>query len=133
MYLANDVIQNGKKKGTEFGAEFEGTLKRAFEHLSTSSGGDDKTKQGILKILKIWEDRGVYEHKVIKEWKTFFGPSPAPKSNFFIPNVWLLLTVRIFSCSIRKRSVVCKEASHREFEQQFKRQGASSFGNVRRS
>jgi len=84
MYLANDVIQNGKKKGTEFGGEFEGTLKRAFEHLSTSSGNDDRTKQGILKILKIWEDRGVYEHKVIKDWKTFFGNSPPPISQSIV-------------------------------------------------
>jgi len=72
MYLANDVIQNGKKKGSEFGGEFEGTLKRAFEHMSTASA-DERTKQGLLKILKVWEERGVYDPKLIKDWRSFFS------------------------------------------------------------
>ncbi|XP_059491062.1 regulation of nuclear pre-mRNA domain-containing protein 1B [Neocloeon triangulifer] len=88
MYLANDVIQNSKKKGPEFGDEYRSTLTRAFEHLGSAASTDDKTKQGLLKILKVWEDRGVYEHKLIKEWRNFIalsskavenGAGPAPK------------------------------------------------------
>ncbi|CAB3363621.1 Hypothetical predicted protein [Cloeon dipterum] len=74
MYLANDVIQNSKKKGPEFGDEYRGTLSRAFEHLSAAAK-DEKTKQGLLKILKVWEERGVYEPKLIKEWRSFITKS----------------------------------------------------------
>lgn len=34
MYLANDVIQNSKKKGTEFTKEFHGILKPSFQHIA---------------------------------------------------------------------------------------------------
>lgn len=34
MYLANDVIQNSRKKGPEFSKEFLTVLLKAFEHIS---------------------------------------------------------------------------------------------------
>ncbi|KFM69886.1 Regulation of nuclear pre-mRNA domain-containing protein 1A, partial [Stegodyphus mimosarum] len=33
MYLANDVIQNSKKKGPEFSKEFSNVLSKAFAHV----------------------------------------------------------------------------------------------------
>lgn len=33
MYLANDVIQNSKKKGPEFSKEFSTILSKAFAHV----------------------------------------------------------------------------------------------------
>ena len=32
MYLANDVLQNGKRKGPEFINEFKGIMPSAFRH-----------------------------------------------------------------------------------------------------
>ncbi|XP_071451292.1 regulation of nuclear pre-mRNA domain-containing protein 1B [Hetaerina americana] len=71
MYLANDVIQNSKKKGPEYGKEFGNILKKVFEHMSYLDS-DDKTRTGLLRLLQIWEERGVYDAKQIKEMKMAF-------------------------------------------------------------
>lgn len=34
LYLANDVIQNSKKKGPEFTKDFEGVLVDAYSHVA---------------------------------------------------------------------------------------------------
>lgn len=69
MYLANDVIQNSKKKGPEFGKEFESVLPRAFEHMR---GFDEKTRERLNRLLQIWEERGVYDKAQIAEFKAAF-------------------------------------------------------------
>ncbi|XP_055309371.1 regulation of nuclear pre-mRNA domain-containing protein 1B [Sitodiplosis mosellana] len=69
MYLANDVIQNSKKKGPEYGLEFGKILKNAFTHIGDTCSSDDKTLGSLGRILKIWEDRGVYEEKLIEDFR----------------------------------------------------------------
>ncbi|XP_058805394.1 regulation of nuclear pre-mRNA domain-containing protein 1B [Phymastichus coffea] len=70
MYLANDVIQNSKKKGPEFGKEFETVLPKAFEHMKRF---DDKTKEKLGRLLHIWEERGVYDKLQITAIKSAFN------------------------------------------------------------
>lgn len=72
MYLANDVIQNSKKKGPEFGKEFENVLPKAFEHMK---GFDVKTRDRLNRLLQIWEERGVYDKAQIAEFKASFTDS----------------------------------------------------------
>lgn len=72
MYLANDVIQNSKKKGPEFGKEFETVLPKAFEHMK---GFDEKTRDRLNRLLQIWEERGVYDKAQISEFKAAFVTS----------------------------------------------------------
>lgn len=72
MYLANDVIQNSKKKGPEFGKEFETVLPKAFEHMK---GFDEKTRERLNRLLQIWEERGVYDKAQIIEFKAAFAAS----------------------------------------------------------
>lgn len=67
MYLANDVIQNSKKKGPEYGKEFENFLTKAFDHIAKTCT-DEKTRYSLDRILKIWEERGVYDSNAIKEY-----------------------------------------------------------------
>lgn len=67
MYLANDVIQNSKKKGPEFGKEFEHVLLKAFK-LIAQSGPEEKTIHNLNRILNIWGERGVYEEVKIKDF-----------------------------------------------------------------
>lgn len=69
MYLANDVIQNSKKKGPEFGKEFETVLPKAFEHMK---GFDKNTRERLNRLLQIWEERGVYDKAQIAEFKSSF-------------------------------------------------------------
>ncbi|XP_065361597.1 regulation of nuclear pre-mRNA domain-containing protein 1B [Calliphora vicina] len=68
MYLANDVIQNSKKKGPEYGKEYANVLPKAFSHIGESCKSD-KLFGSLGRILKIWEERGVYEPKAITEYR----------------------------------------------------------------
>lgn len=70
MYLANDIIQNSKKKGPEFGKEFETVLPKAFEHMRRF---DEKTRERLGRLLAIWEERGVYDKAQIVEFKAAFN------------------------------------------------------------
>lgn len=79
MYLANDVIQNSKKKGPEFGREYEHVLVKAFKNVAQSSP-EPKTINSLNRILGIWGDRGVYEEPKIKEFSTALnGTETIPK------------------------------------------------------
>jgi len=65
LYLANDIIQNSKKKGTEFTKAFGGVLITAFTHVSKHA--DAKTKGAIERMLSIWEERKIYGADYIKQ------------------------------------------------------------------
>ena len=69
MYLANDVIQNSKKKGPEYGKEFANVLPKAFSHIGESCKSE-KLFGSLGRILNIWEERGVYEPKVIADYRS---------------------------------------------------------------
>lgn len=67
LYLANDVIQNSKKKGPEFSQEFEGVLPYAFHHVLKDA--DEKTRGSCIRLLNIWQERGVYDAGFIQAMK----------------------------------------------------------------
>jgi len=67
LYLANDVIQNSKKKGPEFSQEFEGVLPYAFHHVLKDA--DEKTRGSCTRLLNIWQERGVYDSGFIQAIK----------------------------------------------------------------
>lgn len=68
MYLANDVIQNSKKKGPEYGKEFAQILPKVFQHIGESCTSD-KLFGSLGRILNIWDERGVYDTKQIAEYR----------------------------------------------------------------
>ncbi|XP_036337231.1 regulation of nuclear pre-mRNA domain-containing protein 1B-like [Rhagoletis pomonella] len=68
MYLANDVIQNSKKKGPEYGKEFSHILPKVFTHIGESCTSE-KLFGSLGRILNIWEERGVYDSKQINEYR----------------------------------------------------------------
>ncbi|KAG0726576.1 Regulation of nuclear pre-mRNA domain-containing protein 1B [Chionoecetes opilio] len=80
MYLANDVIQNSKKKGPEYNKEFGNKLAKVFDHL----GGvrlDDKSKRGLNRLLTVWGERSVFDHDKVKVFQKNLiirRPSPPP-------------------------------------------------------
>ncbi|KAH8235212.1 hypothetical protein KR032_010577 [Drosophila birchii] len=69
MYLANDVIQNSKKKGPEYGKEFGHVLAKVFTHIGEKCS-TDKLLGSLGRILNIWLERGVYDPKVIADWRS---------------------------------------------------------------
>ncbi len=70
IYLANDVIQNGRKKGTEFLKAFAPIFKKSFEHMARIPG--EKVKKSVRRIFSIWEERGIYETKLIKDFEKLY-------------------------------------------------------------
>ncbi|XP_013190522.1 regulation of nuclear pre-mRNA domain-containing protein 1B [Amyelois transitella] len=76
MYLANDVIQNSKKKGPEYGKEFGEVLVDSFKHMA-KTGISEKTKNSLHRILNIWQERGVYDAQKIQEFKEAVDPNDA--------------------------------------------------------
>lgn len=78
MYLANDVIQNSKKKGPEYSESFSTTLGKAFKDISQHCA-EEKTFTSLDRILRIWEERGVYDADKIKEFDTNLGKKPKAK------------------------------------------------------
>lgn len=78
MYLANDVIQNSKKKGPEYSESFSTVLSKAFKDISQRCE-DDKTFKSLDRILKIWDERGVYESALIKDFQANLSKKPKVK------------------------------------------------------
>uniref|UniRef100_G1PBF4 Regulation of nuclear pre-mRNA domain-containing protein n=1 Tax=Myotis lucifugus TaxID=59463 RepID=G1PBF4_MYOLU len=67
LYLANDVIQNSKRKGPEFTKDFAPVIVEAFKHVSSET--DESCKRHLGRVLSIWEERSVYENDVLEQLK----------------------------------------------------------------
>ncbi|TSK31342.1 Regulation of nuclear pre-mRNA domain-containing protein 1A [Bagarius yarrelli] len=63
LYLANDVIQNSKRKGPEFTQDFAPVIVDAFKHVS--SEGEEGCKKHLERVLSIWQERAVYENNLL--------------------------------------------------------------------
>lgn len=100
MYLANDVIQNSKKKGPEYGKEFGAVLKKAFEHMA-DKGYDEKTKGSLSRLLKIWNDRGVYDDAQIADFKNALCKSFSDAN--FVLNSNKMLVFSFYGCATEKK------------------------------
>nr|XP_032830685.1 regulation of nuclear pre-mRNA domain-containing protein 1B-like isoform X2 [Petromyzon marinus] len=80
LYLANDVIQNSKKKGPEFGRDFGPVLVDAFGHVAREA--EDSCKRPMERVLAIWQERAVFEADFIDQIRRAIGSLPggdAPK------------------------------------------------------
>ncbi|OMO56002.1 hypothetical protein CCACVL1_26833 [Corchorus capsularis] len=58
LYLANDILQNSKRKGNEFVNEFWKVLPGALKDLLEN--GDDRGKNVVSRLVGIWEERRVF-------------------------------------------------------------------------
>ncbi|KAA0706522.1 Regulation of nuclear pre-mRNA domain-containing protein 1B [Triplophysa tibetana] len=77
LYLANDVIQNSKKKGPEFTKDFETVLVDAYSHVARD--GDDNCKRSMERLLNIWQERSLYRADFIQQLKLAIEDSDSPK------------------------------------------------------
>lgn len=71
LYLANDIIQNCKKKGPEFKAEFGKVLPKAFQLVSKEK--DDSLSKSVERIVSVWEERKVFDSDAILRLKSLLG------------------------------------------------------------
>ncbi|TNM87279.1 regulation of nuclear pre-mRNA domain-containing protein 1B isoform X2 [Takifugu rubripes] len=77
LYLANDVIQNSKKKGPEFTKDFESVLVDACSHVARE--GDDGCKKQMERLLNIWKERSLYRADFIQQLKLAIEDSNSPR------------------------------------------------------
>ena len=66
MYLANDVVQNSKKKGPEYAKEFGVVMPKAFNHLA-SNEFEEKTVVSLGRLIAIWQERQIFDKKILHE------------------------------------------------------------------
>ncbi|XP_076840806.1 regulation of nuclear pre-mRNA domain-containing protein 1B isoform X2 [Brachyhypopomus gauderio] len=77
LYLANDVIQNSKKKGPEFTRDFEGVLVDACSHVARET--DESCRKHMERLLNIWQERSLYRADFIQQLKLAIEDSNSPK------------------------------------------------------
>ncbi|KAF5283881.1 hypothetical protein FQA39_LY04701 [Lamprigera yunnana] len=74
FYLANDVIQYSKRRNYDFVESWGTTLQKA-----TTMVRDEKVKRKILRIFKIWEERGIYGEEFITDLSGLISASPSAR------------------------------------------------------
>ncbi|KAL8241508.1 hypothetical protein R6Q59_014862, partial [Mikania micrantha] len=58
LYLANDILQNSRRKGSEFVNEFWKVMPSALKHVNEH--GDENGKKAASRLVGIWDDRRVF-------------------------------------------------------------------------
>nr|XP_036675431.1 regulation of nuclear pre-mRNA domain-containing protein 2 isoform X1 [Drosophila suzukii] len=76
FYLANDVIQYSKRKRYEFVECWATALQRA-----TTMVRDERVKDKILRIFKIWEQREIYNEEYLSDLSGLLNIAPPKKSH----------------------------------------------------
>lgn len=80
MYLANDILQNSKRKGNEYVNEFWKILPSAVKSVSNS--GDDYTMDIVRRLVDIWEQRKIFgSHSHLLKDELFAKTSPSKVEN----------------------------------------------------
>ena len=73
--LANDVIQNSKRKNYDFVASWGTALQRA----TTMVRDDPKVKAKVARIFKIWEERSIYNEDFLSDLNGLLNTVTATK------------------------------------------------------
>ncbi|KAH9771047.1 CID domain-containing protein [Citrus sinensis] len=81
LYLANDILQNSRRKGSEFVNEFWKVLPAALKHVYDN--GDEYGKKAVTRLVDIWEERKVFGSRGqgLKDEMLGKNPPPVPASN----------------------------------------------------
>lgn len=75
FHLANDVIQYSKRKNYEFVESWGTTLQKA-----TTMVRDEKVRNKIFRILKIWEQRQIYSEEYLSDLNGLLSMNPVKKT-----------------------------------------------------
>ncbi|CAN6229730.1 unnamed protein product [Urochloa humidicola] len=76
LYLANDILQNSKRNGTEFVEEFWKVLPGALKDVNES--GDDRGKKVASRLVDIWQERRVFGSRAGAIKDVMLGAAPLP-------------------------------------------------------
>uniref|UniRef100_A0A7S0F4U7 CID domain-containing protein n=1 Tax=Hanusia phi TaxID=3032 RepID=A0A7S0F4U7_9CRYP len=67
LYLANDVLQQSRKKHQEFLNEFAKVLPGTFADVAKSCESIPKIKESSARLISIWEERDVYSKDFLQK------------------------------------------------------------------
>lgn len=76
LYLANDILQNSKRNGTEFVEEFWKVLPGALKDVTEN--GDDRGKKVASRLVDIWQERKVFGSRAGGIKDVMLGAAPLP-------------------------------------------------------
>ena len=77
IYLANDIIQNAKRKNAAaFIDSFKSLLREAIPYLR-----DEKIKSHVERVFSIWQDRAIYDNKFISELRSTLNSTSRSSSS----------------------------------------------------
>lgn len=67
LYLANDVMQNSRKKGLEWIDAFWPIMGWAVKHTLRNTG-DDKVMKSCSKLVNVWQERRLFGSRSLHGW-----------------------------------------------------------------
>ncbi|ERM94251.1 regulation of nuclear pre-mRNA domain-containing protein 1B [Amborella trichopoda] len=76
LYLANDILQNSRRKGNEFVVEFWKVLPAALKYVIENGG--DHGKVVVSRLVNIWEERKVFGSRGKNLKEDMLGKDPPP-------------------------------------------------------
>ncbi|EYU24021.1 hypothetical protein ABFS82_12G009500 [Erythranthe guttata] len=76
LHLANDILQNSRRKGDEFVTEFWKVLPSALKEVVNK--GDEREKKAALRLVGIWEERRVFGSHAQSLKETILGEELPP-------------------------------------------------------
>lgn len=104
VFLANDVIQNSRKKGPEFGKEFGHILGAALKHMGHAMN-DEKTRKSLERILSIWAERNIFDAEHIATFRKSIGRAwSVILKSAWLTLSWLSLKKKKTESTLNKRS-----------------------------
>ncbi|XP_057949253.1 uncharacterized protein LOC131144568 [Malania oleifera] len=78
LYLANDILQNSRRKGSEFVNEFWKVLPSVLKHVYEN--GDEYGKKAVTRLVDIWEERKVFGSRGQSLKDEMLGKAPPPST-----------------------------------------------------
>ncbi|XP_013861209.1 regulation of nuclear pre-mRNA domain-containing protein 1B isoform X3 [Austrofundulus limnaeus] len=89
LYLANDVIQNSKRKGPEFTQDFAPLIVDAFKHVYRE--GEESCKKQLGRVLSIWQERAVYEQSLLEQLSQVLDKESGERLSRLVEEACMLL------------------------------------------
>ncbi|KAE8660053.1 ELMO domain-containing protein A-like isoform X1 [Hibiscus syriacus] len=84
LYLANDILQNSRRKGSEFVNEFWKVLPTVLKHVYDE--GEEYGKKAVTRLVDIWEERKVFGSRGQNLKDEMFGKNPPPAAPAAVNN-----------------------------------------------
>jgi regulator of Ty1 transposition protein 103 len=72
LYLANDVIQNSRKKCPELAKQFAPSVRKVVEHLAHIKL-EANTVKSIGRLITIWQERSIFDDKTLADMRKFWA------------------------------------------------------------